>query len=126
MESPNLSPLPPDDAQVEAWLQSRLAQPPLPDAGFTAHLITRLPPHPTQPQRYLRLSLCVVAALAGIAVVVWNGPAWESVSNDVTTWGDRLLEAARTPSLRGALAGVLVGLASVLYALKSNSTQGTG
>ncbi|MBL9203606.1 MAG: hypothetical protein JNN01_00870 [Opitutaceae bacterium] len=124
MESPNLSPLPPDDAHLDAWLRTRLAQPPLPDAGFTVQLTANLPPRPIQPQTHLRLSLCLAAAAAGLAVVVWNAPAWESVSSDVSTWGDRLLEAVRTPSHRGVLVGVLVSLASVVYALKP--TQETG
>ncbi|MFO1448299.1 MAG: hypothetical protein U1F61_09105 [Opitutaceae bacterium] len=125
MESLNLNPRPPDDDEVDAWLRTRLAESSLPDAGFTAQFVTRLPPRPAPTGPLLRLSLCLFAAVAGVAVVVGNMPAWESVSSEASTWGDQLLAAVRAPSVHGVLVGVLVSLASVLFALKSDPTQET-
>lgn len=67
MEPNDLKSPAPDDAHLETWLRTSSAQPPLPDDGFSARVLTTLPP----PKRRVpvRLLVCVIGALAGAVVV---------------------------------------------------------
>lgn len=71
MEPTNLNPPPADDAQLEAWLRTSAALPPLPDDGFTQDVIAALPP-PAGRQSAQRMWFCLGGALVGIAIAAFG------------------------------------------------------
>jgi hypothetical protein len=89
MESTNLTPPPPDRDPLEAWLSAKAPAAPLRDEGFTARVLTALPP-PQSSFPWHRLLLYTTGTLGGLAVAWWQrsrGP--ESVS--ITTWWNGVL-----------------------------------
>ena len=66
MEPNDLKSPAPDDTPLEAWLRAGSLQPPLSDDGFSARVLTALPP----PKRRIppRLIVGVAGALAGLFV----------------------------------------------------------
>ena len=83
MEPSDLKSSSPDDAQLEAWLRSRSAVPPVADEGFSARVLAALPPPaPRRVSSSLRGWLCLAGALIGAGVAWqsgWRHPdaAWE-------------------------------------------------
>ena len=73
MEPNDLNSLPPDEAQLDAWLRASTTQPPLPDDGFSQRVLSALPP-PARPDSVRRLWFCVAGALigGGVAIVSWS------------------------------------------------------
>jgi len=67
MEPNDLNPPPPNDAQLEAWLQASSTLPPLPDEGFTRRVVMALP-LPARAQSAQRRWFCVGGALLGLVV----------------------------------------------------------
>ena len=122
MEPTDLKNIPPDDAQLEAWLRSANPAAPLPDDGFTPRVLAALPPS-TAAHGVRRRMLCVTAgAIAGTVVAFSLG------GDDPGHWPDVVqnLNAALQP-LSGVLPQLLklpavcaltVAFASVLFAFR--------
>lgn len=63
---------PPDDTQLEAWLRTSAALPPLPDAGFSLRVLTALPAPPRRAGISPRLLVIGGGAMAGIVFAAWQ------------------------------------------------------
>lgn len=79
MEPANVKPNSPEDAQLEAWLRANSAASPLPDDGFSARVLTALPPAAPARAEQSRSSrrgwLCAAAALLGVFLVAKTSPS---------------------------------------------------
>lgn len=113
MESPDLKPHSPDDAQLETWLRDNAATPPLPDDGFSNRVLAALAPDAQDVTH--RIIICLVGAAAGMGFAVAQGLSWSDIFA-----GDRLnpaltqgLAALAQPSILLALA---ITAASLVFA----------
>jgi hypothetical protein len=61
------SSMPPGDEQLDAWMRTQLAMPPLSDDGFSRRVIRALPPR-RAPHRYRRIVMVSVGGVSGAAV----------------------------------------------------------
>jgi hypothetical protein len=99
MESEHLNPLP-DDPHFEHLLRTRLAAPPLDDAGFTGRVLGALPAPAARAarRRTVLIVLGVAAALAVSyrgdlhALTEWWDPASATTALLSTGWGDASTE----------------------------------
>jgi anti-sigma factor RsiW len=69
MEPTDLKPIPPDDAELEAWLRASAALPSVPDHGFTQRVLTALPARAAR-RSAQRSWFCAGGALVGIVVAI--------------------------------------------------------
>jgi hypothetical protein len=122
MEPANLTPLPPDRDPLEAWLSTKAPVAPLPDEGFTARVLTALPP-PQSSFSWHRLLLYATGTLSGLAVAWWQGGGGPNPVS-ISSWWNGVL--AQTVSLLGllsdpwwslALASAIVA-AAVVFAIQ--------
>lgn len=67
MENDQLTPTPADESAADAWLRAHAALPPLTDDGFTARVLTALPPRRRHAGRG-RTWAILAGAAAGVAV----------------------------------------------------------
>ena len=110
MEPNDLKSLPPDDAQLEAWLRTSTMQPPLPDDGFTQRVLTALPP-PARRHSALRLWFCVAGALTGGGVAAFGVFGSGSQTADLTDLQAAIL--ATLAQLTVPAFGLAVGITTV-------------
>ncbi|HZP59697.1 MAG TPA: hypothetical protein VFB27_05180 [Opitutaceae bacterium] len=69
MESPDLNPF--GDDRLDALLRTPPAAP-LADDGFSARVLAALPPQKKRRQSWIRICVLTTAALAGLAVALWQ------------------------------------------------------
>lgn len=123
MEPARLTPPPSDDAWIDMLLRPD-AQSPLPDDGFRSRVLAALPPRRRGFSAWRRPALCLVAALAGLAVawLAGGGAAGFSAAGAQLMNG---LAAVLTPIAIGwqslALAILIVG--ALAYVLATELKQ---
>ena len=119
MESANLTPLPSDRDQLEAWLSAKAPVASLPDEGFTARVLAALPP-PQSSFSWHRLLLYATGTLSGLAVAWWQRSR-EPDPVSIASWWNGVW--AQTVSLLGdpwwslTFAGAIVA-AAVVFAIQ--------
>lgn len=117
MESNDLKSTPPDDAQLENWLRTNAALPPLPDDGFSHRVLTALPT-PQRSRVSLRLLVIGIGAVAGLgfaAVKFATGAPVEFVLPAVGPEFAGTLAQLTDPKLHVALGVTLVTLVCVFW-----------
>lgn len=127
MEPANVNSPPPDEAQFEAWMRRNAATAPLPDAGFSARVLTALPPR-RAPFAWRRTLLCVAGAAVGAVLARSRSGSWPTLR--VVT--EPLRDAAQTVSAVFAdpwvgaslaiIAMVATGAAAVVLALRDDES----
>ncbi|QYM80040.1 hypothetical protein K0B96_05315 [Horticoccus luteus] len=119
MESPNLTPLPPDDP-LEQILSARLAGD-LPDDGFTPRVLAALPP-PARSFHLSRRAILVGVGIAAGAFFAWQrgavGPGLADWRNLLAALSDHLIAQSAELAAAATLSGpVLISAAAVAAAL---------
>jgi hypothetical protein len=121
MESANLN-LPPDnDARLAALLRSTHTD--LPDDGFTARVLAALPPPTPSAVPFLerpagRPIVLSIAALAGLALALWQGLSVETLRTLVPAVQQTTATASVSVTDPAFSIALFVTAASVLYAMK--------
>lgn len=102
----------PDDARLEAML--RRAAPALRDDGFSARVVSVLPP--ARRASRSRLWLCAVGALAGIAIAWMGGASWTALQTGFSQLGNHVAELAPLATDSRIVAALLVTALSLAFA----------
>jgi hypothetical protein len=115
MEPTSLTPPPSDDDQIEAWLRSNAALPAIPDDGFSAQVMTALPPRSTPPSKATRQWFCTGGALAGIGVALAEMAGSADLPPNLATLEHELHRTLAQLATPAAGVAVVVTAASLLF-----------
>ena len=118
MEPNDLKSLPPDDAQLEAWLRANSSLPTLPDDGFAQRVLTALPAPARRSRVSPRLLVIFVGAAAGAALAAFKFFTATPVEFNLPSIGPEATDALAhliDPKLHTALGVTAVTLAYVFW-----------
>lgn len=116
MESADLNPLSSsDDHQLENWLHTAAARPPLPDAGFSHRVLAALPPS-TRQTKTRRLGFYAAGTVAGLIVALSGGLGSDDFS---LRFEPALMDALVQSGSAAIFAALGVTLGSLWYAFRT-------
>lgn len=111
------SPAPAEDAQLDAWLRTHAALPPLPDDGFSRNVLAALPP-PQKSRTMSRRLAIALGAVAGIGFAAWQFFAGTPVEFNLPAPDPEIatvLAQLADPKLHTALGVTVLALAFVFW-----------
>ena len=117
MEPNDLNSLPPDEAQLDAWLRASTTQPPLPDDGFSQRVLSALPP-PARPDSVRRLWFCVAGALIGGGVAALGAFGSDNQPAGLAALQDMILATLAQLSVPGFGLAVGITVGSLWFAFR--------
>ena len=120
MEPANLRGNSPDDEQLEAWLRTQSAVPPLRDDGFSQRVLAALPPQatasaPVQRRSALRSWLCLAAVVVGSMMVFSSRSEPTDIAAQFAAVLPSLQTAARSFSDPSVVLALIVTGASLAF-----------
>jgi len=121
MEPNDLKPTPPDDTQLEAWLRTSTALPPLPDDGFMQRVLTALPPAQRATRR---MWFCSGGAVVGIVIAAFGAVTSGNLPANLPALEDTIMTALTQLSVPAFGLALGITLLSLWFAFRDRLQLG--